>query len=380
MRPGDVLATPWVPYGVTFSRDGTRLAIGGGTWYGNGGLLLVQLDSRRTETFACADLLPSDDRHGNTPTVSSLCFSDDDRLLGASMWSMRQHYAPTVLFAVDALEVRYLKSFAHAFPRWHDACPTGVLLHGGTIITRHHSIFGDRLVQIAVSGAVPDEDDVLTVRHLPDRATAASDQVLQQLTHHRLIVSRRSVITETGGSRGTYVRDEHGQLVRQPTREGLVARPLDGAPNFHIPVEGCGRITAICGVEPDVSFVTGGRNGELDLWVWNDRWCQKRIRDAQAEAMPQWPGLKRLSWVTYKPASVVAVAALPCCRRWLSVSAAGELATWTADRLDDVLQLPVPGSPRALAVHPDGRLAAVGVKQGSFDDPSSAVLLVEIRS
>jgi hypothetical protein len=51
---------------------------------------------------------------------------------------------------------------------------------------------------------------------------------------------------------------------------------------------------------------------------------------------------------------------------------------WTDNQLDGVWQLQVPGSPRALAVHPVGNLAAIGIKQGSFDAPESSVLLVEI--
>ena len=41
MRVVRTLRTPWAPYSVMFSRDGTRLAVGGGSWYGNGVILLL---------------------------------------------------------------------------------------------------------------------------------------------------------------------------------------------------------------------------------------------------------------------------------------------------------------------------------------------------
>jgi hypothetical protein len=43
-----------------FSRDGTRLAIGGGSWYGFGGILLVDLASGDTRLFPTAELLRFD--------------------------------------------------------------------------------------------------------------------------------------------------------------------------------------------------------------------------------------------------------------------------------------------------------------------------------
>ena len=40
--------TPWSPYAVTFSRDGSRLAVGGGSWYGHGGIMLLDLERDRS--------------------------------------------------------------------------------------------------------------------------------------------------------------------------------------------------------------------------------------------------------------------------------------------------------------------------------------------
>jgi hypothetical protein len=89
------IETPWTPYAVTFSRDGSRLAMGGGSWYGEGGLMLVGVDDDRAELLSWADvrwyLMDEQRSHGpRTASVSGLCFSDDDRFLAASMWSSGQ--------------------------------------------------------------------------------------------------------------------------------------------------------------------------------------------------------------------------------------------------------------------------------------------------
>src|SRR5262249_36551992 len=86
MRMLRVIETPWAPYSVTFSRDGTRLAVGGGSWYGEGGLMLIDLASGQAEvldTAASASVRLS---------VSGVCFSPDDRHLAASTWSSGHHH------------------------------------------------------------------------------------------------------------------------------------------------------------------------------------------------------------------------------------------------------------------------------------------------
>jgi hypothetical protein len=37
------IETPWSLYAVTFSRDGSRLAMGGGSWYGHGGIIRLDM-------------------------------------------------------------------------------------------------------------------------------------------------------------------------------------------------------------------------------------------------------------------------------------------------------------------------------------------------
>src|SRR5262245_24261693 len=97
-----------------FSRDGSRLAIGGGSWYGRGGILLLSLDGPGMGSLRWAEVpwVDADDigsltsMPSSVPTVSGVCFSDDDRFLAASMWSATQKYAPTMLFGVDGTELR----------------------------------------------------------------------------------------------------------------------------------------------------------------------------------------------------------------------------------------------------------------------------------
>src|SRR5678815_5811646 len=65
-------AAPWTVYAATFSPDGRRLAIGGGSWYGRGGIIIVELATGRSQQLRCADL---PDARSLGATVSGLCFS-----------------------------------------------------------------------------------------------------------------------------------------------------------------------------------------------------------------------------------------------------------------------------------------------------------------
>ena len=78
MRVLKLIETPWTPYAVTFSRDGRRLAIGGGTFFGGGGLILVNLEDGKTVARQTVDLLPSAEGLADSgPTISGLCFADE---------------------------------------------------------------------------------------------------------------------------------------------------------------------------------------------------------------------------------------------------------------------------------------------------------------
>src|SRR4051812_24633453 len=100
MRVVRTITTPWAPYSVMFSRDGTRLAVGGGSWYGEGAILLVDLLSQESRPSPCAGP-PAPGRPLGPFTVSGVCFSPDDRHLAASTWASGQHAGPSLLFEVD---------------------------------------------------------------------------------------------------------------------------------------------------------------------------------------------------------------------------------------------------------------------------------------
>jgi len=346
---------PWTPYAVTFSRDGTRLAIGGGVFYGNGGIVIADLTSDRTELFRC-DSLPH--AAGDwVPAVSGLCFSDDDRYLAASSWSGRHHYAPTMLFEVSGLKVTLRSTLEKAILDF-EACPTGVLLSGGFAITRHH-------------GAEP--ADILVIDEWPHELEITPGISKPYLTSSHLAVVQDSAITAGPGLRLDWnvtglQRIQAEVAFREsgdPVEEGLVAVALQDevrVPQL-IPVKGCREITAIAATPDGLGFLTGGLEGELDRWSWRGRWQQERLREWTSDS----PSVRGICYISNQ-------------RDWVAVSSTGRLDLLAENTPVTYWQLPSPGSPRALASHPSEKWIAIGMKQSGWTAPRGVVDLIEIET
>jgi hypothetical protein len=363
MRVVRTITTPWAPYSVMFSRDGTRLAIGGGSWYGEGGILLVNLASQESGLFRCANL-PSPGLYSGPFTVSGVCFSPDDRYLAASTWSSRQHIGPSLLFKVSDLELALRETLPSSRARDHrDPTPTGVLLHGNQLITRSHRV---------------GVEDVITVSW-PARRLKVQDAAPHHLSSSRMIVAGNNVITGCGGLIPMQdLEADPGWQQSGRAADGLVSVPLkDGSQETEvIPVLACRRVTAIGARRIEEKFMTGGLDGEVDAWWWNGQWQQRRLRPATNRTAGDSTGLD-ITWATYTPNSIVGICSLPDATHWTSVSAGGEVCLWNEDTLMGSWQLPEPGTPRSLAAHPDRSWIAVGVKKGGFARPQSAVVLAE---
>lgn len=354
MRTLRTIATPWAPYALMFSRDGTRLAIGGGSWYGVGGILLVDLATGDTRLFPTEEFPRSPDSPSG-PTVSGVWFSADDHHLVASTWTSGQSTGPIVLFEVSGLELRYRDTIVvtpTTRPADH-APPTGVLLDGADVLVRNYRVSIGDLVSF---GRLPPE---------VDRASAP-----RSLTSSRLVIIGDSVIT-----------GDHGLDTPDDARAGIVVLPRAGGEHIRYVVAECRRITAIGTTRSGDQIVTGGGHGELDVWSWTDRWQARRLRPATHFERPSDAG-RHLDWVTYNANSITALCALADEDRAVSVSAGGNLCVFDPDpearEPTDAWQLPEPGTPRSLAADPDGRYVAVGLKQGGFGDAASIVSLVEL--
>jgi hypothetical protein len=375
------LETPWAPYAVTFSHDGGRLAIGGGSWHGNGGIILAALDDWQSEPLdwdevpwvAARGLSRGTTTPSGVPAVSSVCFSDDDRLLAASMWSSRQNYAPTMTFAVDGTHLRLRDLFDYqgidtvplpdgrTLTLKASGTPTGVLLHDGLVITRMHD-------------SSPDGNHVLIVDRLPDGIDLPASGSAQCLTHNRLVVVRNTAITEAGGSRTVRRRQSDGTYLPWLGPEGLALRDLQEleAPLTVVPVQSSVRVTAIAALPGNQEFVTGGYEGEVDRWSWNDGWRQHRLRQPVIRAAPQ----KR----TRVDATIEAIVVLAVSGDIVAVSAAGELLVLRSGREVESGRLAQRGTPQSLAAHPGKPWVAVGIKQGGFFEPQSVVSILAIES
>ena len=349
------IPTPWAPYAVMFSRDGTRLAIGGGAWYGDGGILVVDLSSGNAELFRCVEL--QRDTEDWVPTVSGVCFSDDDQHLAASTWRARHHYSPTLLFEVSELKLTHRATLPHLIADpW--ACPTGVLLSGDYTVTRHHK-------------AAPNE--VLAVCESPRELGIKAVNITQHFTSSHLVVVGANAITAGRGLPPLPPDHEYEDYWRTliafresggAIDEGLVSVALAReAPRPQlIPVQACRQVTAIAATPDGNGFVTGGLEGELDMWSWKGRWRQERLRE----------------W-TRESKSVIGICYLPLACGWVSISHDGQFDVIAGKTSVGSWRLPTAGSPRSLAAHPTRNWIAVGTKQRGEPHPGGVVDLIEIE-
>jgi hypothetical protein len=143
-----------------------------------------------------------------------------------------------------------------------------------------------------------------------------------------------------------------------------------------VPAPDCRRVTADGARLSGEAFVTGGLDGELDLWSPDGAWKQQRLRAATNRVAPDHPDLD-LTWATYTPNSIVGICSLADGDHWACVSAGGEICLWDRATQIQSWDLPEAGSPRSLAAHPDRPWIAVGIKKGGFGRPQAAVLLAE---
>ena len=328
---------PWTPYGLTFTRDGSRLAIGGGGWYGGGGISLVDPASGHSAVETCGG--EATQNWSEYLTVSGVCFAPDDRHLVATTWSAGHHLGPTLLYEVDGLRLRFVDRLTPPSRDDRDATPTGGLMHGGQVVLR---LRGWGSTGIGV-GDVAAEFGVDTAAGAP------------HLTGHRLVVVDAVAYTGAGSH--------------------VLALGLSGAEARTIPVSGTRRVTAIAATA-EGQLVTGGDDGELDVWrPFPDELQERRIREPLTGAAPVLDAV----WATYTWRSVVGICSLGDGRQMAGVTAGGLLTVWQID--DPIttmrsMQLPVPGSPRAIAARARTDTIAVAIKQRSGALGSGAVLLI----
>ncbi len=374
MRTVWSLETPWAPYSVMFSNDGTRLAVGGGTWYGEGGVVIAELETGAFHCTAARDLLATIPDQQSAPSIAGVYFSADDRHLAVATRGSGQSHRPSHLLAVEALRLAHRSVIVN---RSEDTIrrpfATGVQLAGSSMITRHN---GALLADCVAVHETP-----------PPLGCRAADQ-RQHLTHSRMVVRRGRVLTGGGGSLALVeLRADLGRRESGKIAAGLVSAPFSGGAGVEVvPVQACARVTAIAALPGDDVFLTGGLDGELDRWSGGEAPAQARLvvpadelerASAPFVQPPSESSHPPITWATYKPRSVVAICTLSDGQRWVSVDAGGRLRLWRGDALLAAWTLPTPGSPRCLAAHPTEPWIAVGIKQGGFARPTSAVLVLE---
>jgi len=310
------IPTPWTPYAMVFSRDGGRLAIGGGAHAGRGGIVLVDHRSGDSRLFSHEELPQL-----GGGTVSGLCFSADGKHLVASVWGSGEHGGRVVVFAVDGLELHH----GHAIEMDYSgsvrfvSLASGVALHKDTALVRNHrSVVADMIL------ALPLPDDV-------DRG------LVQPCGSQRLVVVGDRVIT---GNQGELEALEEPRYVGQYARGRLVVAGIDNLESPEvIDVEGGSSVSAIARVGD--RLITGGRRGELDAWSLDGRWQRQRVRAAQQDEPSLDDSLAFNS--SYQVESIVDICAIPHGGA-ASVSIGGELCLFDAATGLAAHAAPGPGS------------------------------------
>jgi hypothetical protein len=347
------IPTPWTPYALVFSRDGGRLAIGGGAYNGRGGILLVDHASGRSQSFSHEDLPQL-----GGGSVSGLCFSADESHLVASVCGSGQHGGRVVVFEVDDLALHHGRAIEidYSSAARFVALASGVTLHDGTALVRNHrSAVSDLIL------AVPLPDDV-------DRSP------VQPFGSQRLVVIGDRVVTGNHGELDVVERPD-GPHLQQYEYGRLVVASVDGLESPEVvDVEDSGSITALARIGD--RLLSGGRRGELDAWSLDGRWQRQRVRDATRQESPSIADLGLTQ--TYLVDSIADVCAIPHGGA-ATVSIGGELCLFDGATALVSHVAPGPGSPRSLAAHPDGGALAVGVKQRGIAAPRSIVVVLDLH-
>jgi hypothetical protein len=350
MRVLQTFSTRWTPYSLTFLSNGSRLVIGGGTFYGKGGIAIIDLTTGDPEVFSCSDLVPRRSERDWVPTVASLCLSDGDRYLAAATRSARFQPGPACLFELTGSRLALRQRFEYGHAAF-GLTPTGVLLYDDVLLTRNIS---------------RDVSNVFRIWQLPRELKVSVLAARPYLTHRGVTLVDGTVVT---GSRW-----EIEAAGRQKRQSGLVfAGRQESTLNVSsLPVDATRQITAIVGTPSADQFLTGGFDGELDQWVRaGTTWTRQRIWRTTGPKR-----VKHDTWITYRANSVIGICYLADGTHWISVDAGGEVRFWLGTTLIESWMLPIAGSPRCLAAHPADNTFAIGVKQGGFAAPNSAVVIV----
>ena len=356
-----IFDTPWTPYAVTFSHDGRRLAMAGGSWYGGGGIRIYGLPRDLASAKSLKAGCSKKGQRATVPTISGLCFSRDDRHLAASGWLGRQYPAEAMLFRTRDVDLGNPQTLKF---HWKDQvegpCPTGILFYNGGLMMR--------------SNATTIEDVFYRWKSLPDHSVCFENPQYH-LTNSRFIIRRGQAITGGGGSlkMGGWRRDQ-GQFEQGKACSGMVVMDLikqEAAKEWQEDTH-CRRITAVSTLTSEDQFLSGGLDGEVDLWRYGTHWRRESLRKAPK---PEKKGDPQINWATYTPASIVGICSLCDGHRYVTLDASGELVVWENHRPITPWQLPLAGTPRSIAAHPTEPLLAVSLKQGTLGSQSKVVLI-----
>lgn len=317
LRQVHVFPTGGAAYGVTFSHDGSHLAVVGGSWYGLGYANVFEVATRESRWSSAG---------GGDVAFSGCAFDRAGAHLAVSAWLFSHRWSPVYLFrqgeSLPGWSFREGRETLDQLNMGARGYATGILIHDGRLIVRRTT--GDPAL-------------TLSAFSLPDCVRGGCTPWLTSSRVARLHDGR--FVTGLG--------QNQGELVACTPRDPL---------SFHASVVTMPHVTAVA-VDREGSLLVGHDDGCLSRWYAS--------LDASEPRPSHQEALTAACFLADGKAAVTA------CR-------SGFVRVWEGRNC--VASIRLDGSVRSLAAHPAQPLIAVGTKLDRSGGPSGAVVLLELSS
>lgn len=373
----DSKETRSTPYAVSYSHDGRYLAYGEGSYYGDGNILIIDDQGRDiARLFEEGEKKETDQ---DNYTVSGICFDTSTNYIAASLWAPNHSYCPAKLFQLKEDRLVEIDEFREDFANSNDhgleyrGYATGVCLIEDKIIVRR--------------SCCPEH----TLRYYPIPKIIETKNLNYHLTSQRLGVLANAVVTGCHRPR-VLTQQVFGKPVkivtfgdgRESISSNLLYKRLDTEDDFQI--FGMPHVvSAICANKDGSELVTGGADGSIAFWKYDNPLNLSLIDDNILQMEKLVPSCKddkcqRQASSTYNGNSIVAISYTAKEHSVITVEASGHLRIWHQEELVSSFHMDS-GSPRAIAAHPLKSIVSIAMKGPKEDSgPGGKLETIDLES